>query len=154
MGHTHTFKGFFSRRLSLSLSHTQTHTHTQAMEGAWFCVKLRVEAKKAEVKPWWIFLCCNFAHNFLLNQKELGKHKHGLNYALSHGAAVGTDFLFLRRPSPSLWTWPRLSPHKQWQSQVPSCQLEENFALTYETRSGNRVLRGKVLIAVFKWPPT
>lgn len=143
--HSHFQRLFQSQALPLVLIQTHTHRPWRVHGFVWSC---KLWQTREHVKPWSIFLRWNFAHIFSLNQKELVKQKHSLNYSVSFAATVGTDFLFLHRPSPSLWTWPWLSPHKQWQSQVPSWQLEENFALTYKTVSGNRFLGGEVLIAV------
>lgn len=102
MGHTHTF------------THFQRRAQTHRLQGdVQVCERLRVEAKKLS-SGIWIFVRCSLAHNFLLNQKELGKHKHGW-VMLSHGAGVGTDFLFL---SVSL----------------PACELDPSFLVINNNR--------------------
>lgn len=80
-------------------------TNTLSVGGVQICERPWGEAKK---------LGCCLAHNFLLNQKELGKHKHGW-VMLSHGVGVGTDFLFL---SVSL----------------PACELDPSFLLINKNR--------------------
>ncbi len=97
-------------------SKTCTNTQTRVGTGLWEAARWGKEAKL-----WWIFVRCSSAHNFLLNQKELGKHKHGWVMLSLMGLELEQTFFLSLSLSVSL----------------PACELDPSFLLI----NNNRVKR-------------
>lgn len=100
---------------------TQAHAHAQTHRlvvgtGLWEAVR-----RGREAKLWWIFVRRSLAHNFLLNQKELGKHKHGWVMLSLMGLELEQTFALSLSLS--------VSP--------PACELDPSFLLI----NNNRVKR-------------
>lgn len=104
-----------ARQAGWLLSESDTHTHwnvfrhrhskTARLERHRFVRGREVRQRSSDL----VNICARRLSCFLLNQKELGKHKHGWVMLSLTGPELEQTFSL----SPSLWTWPQLSPHKQ-----------------------------------------